>query len=168
MSDQKQDLTGISRGVDLGIGEENRRGVAEALTQLLSDEHVLYVKTRNYHWNVQGMSFGSLHELFEKQYDMLAVTIDDMAERVRSLGFFVPGSMDEFLQSARLVETSHLNGDAKQMVANLVADHEAVIQIMRHDIDEATEKNDAGTADFLTAQMEMHEKMAWMLRAHLG
>ncbi len=168
MSEQKLDLKSITTGVDIGIEAEGRREVAEALGQLLADEHVLYIKLRNYHWNVQGMAFGPLHELFEEQYDKISEYIDDIAERIRSLGFFTPGSMDEFLSGSRLEETGHLNGNDREMVSNLLKDHEAIIQILRHDIPQSEEHNDLGTADFLTAMMEEHEKMAWMLRAHLG
>lgn len=168
MAKQKQDLK-KSKSIELGIGDKNRQAIVKNLNQFLADEYLLYTKTRNYHWNVQGMSFGSLHELFEKQYTQLAVVIDDTAERIRSLGYFSPGSMDEFLQMSRLVETGHLDGDARKMIANLVEDHETIIQILRHDIDEIEEDdNDVGTADFLTATIQMHEKMAWMLRSHLG
>lgn len=168
MSEHKLDLKSITNGVDIGIEAQHRREVAEALGQLLADEHVLLTKTRNYHWNVQGMAFGSLHELFEEQYNDLASSIDDIAERIRSLGFFAPGSMEEFLNNSRLVETDHLNGRDRDMISNLLKDHEAIIQILRHDIPQSEENNDVGTADFLTALMEDHEKMAWMLRAHLG
>ncbi len=154
--------------VNLGIENANRQAVADMLCQLLADEHVLYIKLRNYHWNVTGMEFKPLHELFEEQYDTIAEFIDDIAERVRSLGFFTPGGMDEFKALARLEETDHLNGDAKQMLKNLLLDFEAVIQILRHDAIAAEEKGDLGTNDFLIGLMEEHEKQAWMIRAHLG
>jgi len=162
-------LTAVDSQVDIGIDYENRKAVSETLGLLLADEHVLYIKLRNYHWNVVGMQFKPLHELFEEQYNLLAVSIDNIAERIRSLGFFAPGSLKDFLGMARLVETDHLNGKAETMLVNLIRDHEAIIQILRYDLEMAMDKyGDAGTSDFLTGLMEEHEKMVWMLRAHLG
>ena len=137
-------LTTDKAGVNIGIEERNRKAVADALCQLLADEHVLYVKLRNYHWNVTGMAFKPLHELFEEQYTTLATFIDDIAERIRSLGYFAPGSMEDFRALSRLEETGHLNGDARQMLKNLLADQEAIIQILRHD-QEAAEATGATT-----------------------
>jgi len=168
MATSVKELTAIGSNVDIGIDHDERQVVAKALGQLLADEHVLYIKTRNYHWNVTGMFFKPLHELFEEQYTEMATFIDDIAERIRSLGFFSPGSLDDFRGMARLVETGHLNGDAEKMVKNLLRDHETVIQILRHDQEVAQQKGDDGTNDFLIGLMEAHEKMAWMLRAHLG
>ncbi|MEN0004753.1 MAG: DNA starvation/stationary phase protection protein [Bacteroidota bacterium] len=154
---------------EIGIETAHRQAVANLLNQLLADEHVLYIKLRNYHWNVTGMQFKPLHELFEEQYNGLADSIDVLAERIRSLGFFAPTSMAELLQMARLKETGHLEGSATQMVKNLLADNEAISQILRHNIKQADQElNDVGTADILTALLEDHEKMAWMLRAHLA
>lgn len=162
-------LPTLAQRVDIGISDNHREGVAEALVRLLADIHVLYVKTRNYHWNVQGMQFQPLHELFGAQYDKLALFGDDIAERIRSLGFFAPGSMAAFLQSARLSESGHLEGDARKMLENLLHDQETIIQILRHDVEEAMDTfKDAGTSDFLTGLMEEFEKMAWMIRVHLG
>lgn len=169
MANYVEELTAIDPKIDIGIDAENRKAVSAALCQLLADEHILYIKTRNYHWNVTGMFFKPLHELFEEQYTAMATFIDDIAERIRSLGFFAPGSMEEFRGMARLVETNHLKGDAKQMLQNLIRDHETIIQILRHDQEAAAEKyGDDGTNDFLIALMEEHEKMVWMLRAHLN
>ncbi len=165
---QKSSTTTNKAEINIGIETTNRDKVCQLLQQVLADEHVLYVKTRNYHWNVQGVHFGQLHKFFEEQYTVLAVQIDEIAERIRSLGYFAKGSMDDFIELARLEETDHLNGDATQMLQNLLIDHETVIQILRHDIDECEKLGDMGTNDFLTALMEVHEKMAWMLRAHLA
>lgn len=155
--------------VNIGIEMADRNSVANMLGLLLADEHVLYIKLRNYHWNVTGAHFKPLHELFEEQYTALAEHIDDIAERIRILGFLTPGSMDEFKRMSRLEETSHLNGDAQKMLENLLLDHEAIIQILRHDLEVADkEHNDMVTSDFLTGLMEAHEKMAWMIRAHLA
>ncbi len=155
--------------VNIGIEQADRQAVAEMLGALLADEHVLYIKLRNYHWNVMGVHFKPLHELFEAQYTEVAGFIDEIAERIRSLGFFAPGSMDDFRKLARLEETTHLNGDAQKMLENLLLDQEAIIQILRHDAEViANEHNDAGTNDLLVGLMEAHEKMAWMTRAHLA
>ena len=155
--------------VNIGIEQADRNSVVNMLGLLLADEHVLYIKLRNYHWNVTGIHFQPLHEFFEEQYTELAEHIDDIAERIRSLGFLTPGSMDEFKRMSRLEETSHLNGDAQKMLENLLLDHEAIIQILRHALEVCDkEHNDTGTSDFLTALMEAHEKMAWMVRAHLA
>lgn len=154
--------------VEIGMSAEKREKVATMLSQLLADQHVLYIKLRNYHWNVVGMNFKALHELFQEQYEQLETFIDDTAERIRTLGFFTAGSMEEFAAQSRLVETDHLDGNDKKMIENLLRDQEAMIQILRHNVSETEELGDAGNADFLTALMEEHEKMAWMLRAHLG
>ncbi len=168
MAETTQALKAIPSDIEIGIPQKARKAVAEALGQLLADQHVLYIKTRNYHWNVTGMFFHPLHEMFQEQYTAMEVNIDDIAERIRSLGFFSPGSMKEFGKSARLVETDHLDGDAETMLRNLIRDHETMIQILRHDQEEAVNHGDDGTNDFLIGLMEAHEKMAWMLRAHLA
>lgn len=153
---------------NIGLKPEERSGVVEMLNQLLADEHVLYMKLRNYHWNVRGMHFASLHEFFEDQYDKLEERIDEIAERIQMLGHFAPGSMQELLKMARLEETGHLNGNDRKMLENILLDHEMIIKVLRIDLSDALDKyNDAGTSDFLTALMEDHEKMAWMVRAHL-
>ena len=154
--------------VNIGITVENREKIARRLELLLADEHVLYVKTRNYHWNVRGMNFQPLHEFFGQQYALIEVEIDEIAERILQLGFFSPGSMDVFAEMSRLNETDHLNGQAELMIRNLLNDHEAIIRELRQDVELAEQAGDAGTADYLTALMEKHEKMAWMLRVHLG
>ena len=153
----------------IGISEENLQKVATLLNHNLADEHVLYVKTRNYHWNVTGMHFRSLHEFFEEQYEELALIIDDIAERIRALGHFALGSMGEYVKFTRLLETDHREGDARGMLQSLLNDHETIIRIMREDLEkEADAYRDAGTSDFITGLMEKHEKMAWMIRSYLG
>lgn len=137
------------------------------LKRLLADEHVLYIKSRNFHWNVTGPDFGPLHALFETQYNALAGTIDEIAERIRSLGGVAPGSMKEFLKLSRLDEQPGGKLDAEKMIAALLSDHEAVIRALRADIEKADAAGDAGTNDFLVGVLEAHEKTAWFLRAHL-
>jgi starvation-inducible DNA-binding protein len=155
--------------VNIGLSDNNRRAVVEILQPHLADLHVLYVKTRNYHWNVVGSRFQPLHEVFEEQYDTLEETIDAVAERIRALGEKAPGSMTEFLAMARLKEEPAGNfPTADAMLQNLLADHEAIIRQLREDIRTTDEKyGDTGTADFLTGLIEGHEKTAWMLRAFL-
>ena len=164
----KTNLKTTQREVQLDIGTDNREAIVANLTQLLADQHVLYVKTRNFHWNVQGMAFGTLHPLFEAQYNEISVNIDDIAERIRSLGYFTPGRMATFLEMARLSEADTQQGNAEQMLELLVQDHEALIRTLRSDIETAEAHRDTGTADFLTALMQFHEKTAWMLRAHIA
>jgi starvation-inducible DNA-binding protein len=154
--------------VNIGISDGNRRGVNQILNDLLADQYVLYTKTRNYHWNVTGMQFNDLHKFFESQYATLDLSIDAVAERIRSLGGMSAATLAEFSKNSRLKEHPAKHPDAKAMISNLLADHESTIRNLRKDIDACDKKYcDAGTADFLTGLMEDHEKMAWMLRAFL-
>lgn len=150
---------------NIGIAEMSREAVAGILNTLLSDEYVLYTKTRNFHWNVMGPHFHDLHKLFEAQYEELDGTIDEIAERARAVGGVASGSLAEFLRQTRLAEQSPGELDAKAMAANLLDDHEAIIRSLREDLKTCEKHHDAGTADFLTGLMEKHEKTAWMLRA---
>lgn len=153
---------------NLGLSDQDRDGGVQILNTLLSDEYVLYTKTRNYHWNVAGPNFHDLHKFFESQYEGLASIIDQVAERARSLGGNATGTLAEFLQFARVKEHPAQYPSATQMISNLLEDHEAVIRTLRTDLESCADKHhDAGTADFLTGLMETHEKMAWMLRAML-
>lgn len=153
---------------DLGLSAANTQGVVAILSRLLADEHVLYTRLRNYHWNVVGMAFGPLHELFQEQYEALFGEIDEIAERIRQLGHTVPATMTEFLQQATLAEQPGDLPDDRGMIAQLVADHEAIIRNLRRDVRATDEQyDDMGTSDYLTGLMEKHEKMAWLLRAHI-
>ena len=153
---------------NIGIADDRRDGVLRLLTALLADEYVLYTKTRNYHWNVVGPQFNDLHKFFESQYDALNEVVDEVAERSRTLGGPAIGTLAEMLDHARLKEHPKQYPDAKQMLANLLADHEALVRTLRGDLAAAMDKfGDAGTSDFLTGLMEKHEKMAWMLRSFL-
>lgn len=153
----------------IGVEKKDRSAEVAMLNKDLADLHVLYTKTRNYHWNVTGPQFYSLHILLEKQYTELAEAIDSVAERTRQLGGFATGTMGEYLQMARLKEESPAKvPNARTMIATLVGDHEAIIRQLREDIDEADETHDdMTTSDFLTGLAKDHEKMAWMLRAFL-
>ena len=151
---------------NIGISESNRDGIVKILNTVLADEYVLYTKTRNYHWNVTGPQFNDLHKFFEAQYEALNEVVDDVAERARSLGGKALGTLAEFSQHTRLQEQPGKQPPALSMVANLQADHEAMVRTLRADLETVMEKhNDAGTNDFLTGLMEKHEKMAWMLRS---
>jgi starvation-inducible DNA-binding protein len=153
---------------NINITDEHIKESALILNTLLADEYVLYTKTRNAHWNVQGPNFIELHTFFETQYDALDIIIDDVAERIRALGHFALGTLGDFKSLSRISEHNHDFTDAQNIIKTLMEDHEAVIRTLRKEIDTAGETlNDAGTADFLTGVMEQHEKMSWMLRAHL-
>ena len=154
--------------VDIGLTEEQRQGVVALLGKLLADEYVLYTKTRNYHWNVVGPEFHTLHKFFEDQYNQLSERIDDIAERIRSLDFNAIGTLAECLEYTRLEEHPGQYPSARTMVTNLVADHEAILRQLRKDLETCEEQyHDLGTMNFLTDLMEQHEKTAWMLRAFI-
>lgn len=152
---------------NIGISPENSKNIVGILNNLLSDEYVLYTKTRNYHWNVTGIQFNDLHKFFESQYEEMDGIIDEIAERSRSLGSKSIATLEEFLKNTRLKEQADTYPEAKTMLRNLLDDHESVIQSLRKDLETCTQLGDAGTSDFLTGLMEKHEKIAWMLRAFL-
>jgi starvation-inducible DNA-binding protein len=152
----------------IGLSDASRKAVASMLNSVLSDEMVLLVKTRGFHWNVTGPHFSELHDLFQAQYEALAVSVDDVAERARALGAFSHGSMGAFLKNATLKEAAAVPPKAGAMLKALLADHEALVRTLRKAVDDCQDRyGDAGTADFLTGLMEAHEKTAWMLRSYL-
>jgi starvation-inducible DNA-binding protein len=154
--------------INIGLPQQHRQGVVGILSKLLADEYLLYTKTRNYHWNVVGPQFNDLHKFFEAQYEAIDEFIDEVAERARTLGGHAVGTLAEFKQLARLKEQPGRRPAARQMLQDLLVDHEALIQILRRDLETAMDKHgDAGTSDFRTGRMERHEKMAWMLRSFL-
>jgi starvation-inducible DNA-binding protein len=134
---------------------------------LLADEYVLYTKTRNAHWNIQGQNFIELHKFFENQYQTLDIIIDDVAKRVRALGHFALGSLKDFIAVTRLSEYNHEFTNQNHIISSLLEDHETLIRSLRKDITATAEHRDLGTANFMTRLLEQHEKMSWMLRAHL-
>ena len=151
-----------------GLADKEREGVVKILNTVLADEYVLNTKTKNYHWNVVGPQFHDLHKFLDAQYGELAEIVDDVAERARSLGGPALGTLAEFLKQTRLKEHPGQYPGAREMIANLRADHEALIRTLRVDLEACAERyHDIGTNDFLTGLMEKHEKMAWMLRACL-
>ena len=150
------------------ISDKNRQAVADLLNTLLADEYVLYTQTRNAHWNISGSNFSELHKFFEGQYEILDIIIDDVAERVRSIGHFSLGTLKDFLSIARISENEELSKE-KETIQALLSGHETIIQALRKEISNVGDKYaDMGTADFITGIMEQHEKMAWMLRAYLS
>lgn len=152
---------------NIGISESSTQATALSLNILLADETVLYTKTRNYHWNVEGDNFMELHKFYESQYDELEVIIDEVAERVRSLGHYAEGRLKDYLNITHLTEQGYTS-DQKVQLKNLLQDHESIIIYIRKEIDKVNnEYNDAGTADFITGLMEKHEKMAWFIRSYL-
>lgn len=151
---------------NIGISEPNKQAVADELNKLLSDEFLLYTKTRKFHWNVEGAQFHDLHLFFEKQYTQLADIMDAVAERIRKIGHYALGSMSQFLKETSLLEHEDNETSSASMLAQLLDDHETIIRRLRSDIDKFQDKyKDAGSADFITGLVEQHETMAWMLRA---
>jgi starvation-inducible DNA-binding protein len=152
---------------NIGITEENKQLIANDMQRVLADEVVIYIKTRNYHWNVEGDNFMELHKLYQKMYEQLEEFIDDTAERIRTLGHYAQGRLKDFIQQTHLLEQDYTNIQQEQF-RNLLDDHETIIRNLRQLIDKfAEEYKDAGNADYLTGLMEDHEKMAWFLRNYL-
>lgn len=151
---------------NIGITSQHLTAVAGILNALLADEFVLYVKTRNYHWNVTGPHFHDLHKFFEAQYEALDDVIDNVAERARALGAVAAGSLAEFAKLTRLKEKPASLIDEKNMIQDLLDGHETIARSLRENLEDCMNKyKDVGTSDFLTGLMEQHEKMAWMLRS---
>lgn len=153
---------------NIGMADKNRDAVVTLLNTLLSDETVLYIKTRNYHWNVVGPMFNDLHGFFEKQYEVLEHVVDDVAERARALGGRALGTIAEFAEQTRLEEAPGEYPDEMTMLENLLSDHEEVARNLRVDAKKCSaEYGDGVTGEFLSELAPKHEKMAWMLRSLL-
>jgi starvation-inducible DNA-binding protein len=150
---------------NIGLSDSVRKQVSEKLTVIISYQFTVYIKTLKFHWNVQGMNFKPLHLFFEEQYEQMLDIVDEVAERIRALGHMAPGTMKEFLQLSKLTEAPGENLNDKGMLQALLHDHEAIIQLVRKEIDATAELGDMGTNNFLCDILEKHEKMAWMLRA---
>ena len=151
---------------NIGISAANLEIINNKLSTLLANEHVLYIKTRNFHWNVTGPNFSSLHLLFEGQYTANALNIDLIAERIRTLGYPAVGTMKEFLTIATIKEAEGKH-KATEMVQQLLADHESIASSIRDSIEILAAFNDEASVDMLTGLLEQHEKTAWMLRSYL-
>jgi starvation-inducible DNA-binding protein len=152
--------------IDIGIDERNRAAIAEALSRVLADSYTLYLKTHNFHWNVVGPLFNTLHLMFETQYTELAQAVDLIAERIRALGHPAPGSYAQFGTLTTVKEETGVP-DANEMIRQLVDGQEAVVRTAREAFPVAERANDQPTADLLTQRMVIHEKNAWMLRSLL-
>ena len=150
--------------VNIGINEEDRKQIANGLSKLLADTYTLYLKTHNFHWNVTGPMFQSLHVMFEQQYRELAEAVDSIAERIRALGFPAPGTYADFADPTSLKEERGVP-NAEQMIRQLVDGNEATIRTVRSAYPLAERLHDQATADLLTERMQVHEKTAWMLRS---
>lgn len=150
--------------IDTGIPDTARKEIAEGLSRLLADTYTLYLKTHGYHWNVTGPMFRSLHLMFEEEYIELGDAVDQIAERIRALGYFAPGSYSEFANLTTIPEEEG-TPEALDMVRRLVEGHEAVIRTARDLVGMAEAGGDVATADVATERLEVHEKTAWMLRA---
>ncbi len=152
---------------NIGLSDKQRAGVVDILNAVLADEFVLYVKTRNFHWNVVGTDFSELHKFFEEQYESLDEVVDEVAERARSLGGEAAGALKTYLGLTRLKEHTSRRSSSAVMLKQLLADHEALIAQLRRDVAACSRLGDEGTTDFLTGLMEQHEKIAWMIRSYL-
>ena len=154
----------MDQKIDIGIDDESRQAIADGLSHLLADTYSLYLKTHNFHWNVEGPMFSALHQMFEEQYTELAVAVDDIAERIRALGIAAPGSYTAF---SRLTEIEDETGvpDATGMLKQLVKGQETVVRTARSLIPLTDAAGDEPTADLVTQRMQIHEKTAWMLRS---
>lgn len=154
--------------IQIGITEAHLKNSISILSSILANEMTLYIKIRKFHWNVSGPSFMELHKLFEGQYTQLEQSIDEVAERISKLGGNTIGTMKEFSDLTIIKESPNHYPAQKEMIKELLEDHETVIVQLRKDVDLSADKNkDAATADFLTGLMEAHETMAWTLRRYL-
>ncbi len=156
----------MNKSINIGIDESERIAVGEGLSRLLADTYTLYLQTHNFHWNVTGPFFQSLHTLFEQHYTELAVAVDDIAERIRALGLLAPGTYAEFAKLTSIKEVQG-NIDANTMLQNLVDSHETLVRTARSILPLADKADDESSASLISDRLVVHEKTAWMLRAHL-
>jgi starvation-inducible DNA-binding protein len=152
--------------VNIGINEQDRAAIAAGLSRLLADSYTLYLKTHNYHWNVTGPQFNTLHQMFEGQYTELAAAVDEIAERIRALGVRAPGSYSAYSELTRIEEGSG-EESADEMIRQLAVGQETIVRTARDAFPAADKASDEPTADLLTQRMQIHEKNAWMLRSML-
>jgi len=152
--------------IDIGINESDRKAIADGLSRLLADTYTLYLKTHNFHWNVTGPMFQTLHLMFETQYNELALAVDLIAERIRALGYPAPGTYGEYAKLSSIKEAPGVP-KAEEMIRLLVDGQEAVVRTARSIFPAAEKAHDEPTADLLTQRMQIHEKTAWMLRSLL-
>lgn len=155
--------------IDIGIGENDRKKIAEGLSHFLADSFTLYLKTHNFHWNITGPMFNTLHVMFEGQYTEQWTALDEIAERIRALGFTAPGSYAQFIKLSSIREESGTPDvpEWREMVRQLVLGNEAVCRSARKVLSTADHAGDDPTVDMLTQRLATHEKYAWMLRSLL-
>jgi starvation-inducible DNA-binding protein len=154
--------------MNIGISEINRKKVADELSKLLANEYVLFTKTKNAHWNVEGLDFYDKHQLFDNQANQLTTTIDSVAERIRTLGFAAPASLKAFLELSILQETALDSNSSVVFINDLLSAHETIIIQLRNNISLfADSYGDSGSSDFITSLLQEHEKTAWILRTLL-
>lgn len=152
--------------IDIGIIKKDRETIAKGLSHLLADTYTLYLKTHNFHWNVTGPMFQTLHLMFETQYTELALAVDVIAERIRSLGFPAPGTYKQYIKLSSIKESDDIP-EAKEMIRQLLEGQEAVVRTARSIFPVADKASDEASADLLTQRIQLHEKTAWMLRSLL-
>jgi starvation-inducible DNA-binding protein len=167
MKAKKQKAAQDAQRIDIGIPDKTRKQIADGLSRLLADTYTLYLKTHNFHWNVTGPMFNTLHLMFETQYNELALAVDLIAERIRALGHPAPGSYSAYAKLSSIPEAEGVP-DASEMIRQLVQGQEAVARTARSVFPLVDEANDQPSADLLTQRMQVHEKNAWMLRSLLG
>lgn len=155
--------------VNIGVSEKNREALAEHLSKILADEFVLYSKTLNAHWNVEGPDFHAAHLYLETLYNQQQGIVDTVAEKIRAIGHYVPAQLNKYLELTQLSEKPLKKNDSQFLFAELLKDHESIIIFLRENISVTAEKLKAeGISDYITGLMEYHEKTAWMLRSHLN
>lgn len=168
MGKAKKNATDVAvMPINIGIDEKDRQAIAEGLSNLLADTYTLYLKTHNFHWNVTGPMFQTLHLMFEQQYNELALAVDMIAERIRALGVAAPGTYKAFAKLSSIEEEEDVP-TAEEMIKKLVEGQEAVVRTARSIFPVVDKANDEPTADLLTQRMQVHEKTAWMLRSLLA
>ncbi|CAB3777081.1 Dps family protein [Pararobbsia alpina] len=163
----KKEVAASTQPINIGISDKDRKKIADGLSRLLADTYTLYLKTHNFHWNVTGPMFNTLHLMFEGQYNELALAVDSIAERIRALGFPAPGTYKEFAKLSSIPEADGVPS-AEEMIRQLVQGHEAVTCTARATFPETDAAADEPSADLLTQRMQIHEKTAWMLRSLLA
>ena len=167
MAERKSKSPKSAPAMDIGISDKKREAIADGLSRLLADTYTLYLKTHNFHWNVTGPMFNTLHLMFEGQYTELALAVDSIAERIRALGFPAPGTYAAYARLSSIKEEQDVP-DAQEMIRLLVQGQEAVVRTARSIFPLADKAADEPTADLLTQRMQVHEKTAWMLRSLLA
>jgi starvation-inducible DNA-binding protein len=154
--------------VKIGIADSHRQAVPDELMKILADENVLYIKTKNAHWNIEGSDFYEKHKFFESQFQQLDEVIDSIAERIRSIGHYANATLQSYLNLTHLTEVKREKNDSLEFIAELLADHQSMTLILTEHIRSfGQDYHDLGSADFITGLLQIHEKMAWFLRSHL-